>query len=177
MTESEKQSLYEAIRINAPEWYERTVQKLGQKKAVVSSCLYIAGHNEDDYRDEINRTYNSAKGLFNETETILLNYLCLVRHKEQRNGKVMKDDEEIRKWIGVLERFIDTDEQVMVLLEKQVRKTIDKYTVKAIGRPKGKGKRTFSYNGKEYRTIQECADDYGISKQGMHKKLRKLNII
>ena len=31
--------------------------------------------------------------------------------------------------------------------------------------------------GKEYHTIQECADDYGISKQGMHKKLRKLNII
>ena len=71
MTESEKQSLYEAIRINAPEWYERTVKRLGQKKAVVSSCLYIAGHNDEDYQDEINRTYNSAKGLFNETETIL----------------------------------------------------------------------------------------------------------
>ena len=177
MTESEKLSLYEAIRINAPEWYERTVQKLGQKKAVVSDCLYIAGHNDDDYQGEINRTYNSAKGLFNETETILLNYLCLVRHKEKRNGKVMKDDEEIRKWICVLERFVDTEEPVMALLEKQVRKTVGRYTNKAIGRPKGKGKWTFSFNGKEYRTIQECVDDYDISKQGMHKKLGKLNII
>ena len=33
------------------------------------------------------------------------------------------------------------------------------------------------YNGKEYHTIQECADEYGVSKQGMHKKLKKLKII
>lgn len=48
---------------------------------------------------------------------------------------------------------------------------------KVVGRPKGTGKQVFSYNGKEYHTIQECADEYGISKQGMHKKLKKLHII
>ena len=55
---------------------------------------------------------------------------------------------------------------------------LNQYRIKnKVGRPKGKGKRTFVYEGQEYNTIQECADQHSISKQGMYKKLKKLQII
>ena len=178
MTEVEQQALYDAIKRNAPEWYRKTTERLNQKQAIVSSCLKLASRGDDsDYQKEINRTYNTSGCLLNNTETILLNYLCLIKHKEHLNSKIRKDDEEIQKWITVLEKFIESDEPIISLLDKTVRKTIDKYKIKTIGRPKGRGKQIFVYNDKEYHTIQQCANDYGISKQGMHKKLKKLQII
>jgi hypothetical protein len=178
MTEVEQQALYEAIKRNAPEWYRKTVERLNQKRAIVSSCLKLATHSDDSgYQKEINRTYNDAGCLLNDTETILLNYLCLIKHKEHINGRIKKDDEDIQKWIMVLEKFIKSDEPIISLLDKTTRKILDKYKIKAIGRPKGKGKQVFLYNDKEYHTIQQCANDYDISKQAMHKKLKKLQII
>lgn len=178
MTEVESQSLYEAIKRNAPEWYEETVERLIQKRAIVSSCLKLANRSgNSNYQEEINRTYKDAGCLLNDTETILLNYLCLIKHKEHLNRKIEKDDEDIQKWIKILNIFIESDEPIISLLDKNTRKTIDKYKIKTIGRPAGKGKRVFSYNNKEYSTLQECANDYDISKQAMHKKLKKLQII
>ncbi|MBR3064530.1 MAG: hypothetical protein IKG90_02645 [Bacteroidales bacterium] len=96
MTEEESQSLYEAIKRNAPEWYKKTVERLNRKKAIVSTCLKIARRNSDyDYQEEINRTYKDAGCLLNDTETILLNYLCLIKHKEYLNAKIETDDEPI----------------------------------------------------------------------------------
>lgn len=178
MTEVESQSLYEAIKRNAPEWYEKTIGRLHQKKAIVSSCLKLASRSDiSDYQEEISKAYKDAGCLLNDTETVLLNYLCLIKHKEHLNSKIRKDDEDIQKWIKILDIFIKSDEPAISIIEKTTRKTIDKYKIKTIGRPRGKGKRVFSYNDKEYRTLQECANDYGISKQAIHKRLKKLQII
>ena len=114
----------------------------------------------------------------NQTETYLLNYICLIKHKEQLNDGILKDDADIQRWIGYLQDFRNTDDSIIGILDRQARHIINQYRIKnAVGRPKGSGKRIFSYNDKKYHTIQECADDYGISKQGMYKKLKKQHII
>ena len=178
MTDVEKQSLYEAIKRNAPAWYEKTMQDIEQKKNTISTCIKIAKSYNDDYQDKINKEYNASGCHLNDTETILLNYICLIRHKELANSGVQKNDPEIKKWLTVLVRYIDSAESVIGILYKHVRKTIRQYQIKnRPGRPKGKGKRVFSYNDKEYHTLQECANDYGITKQAIHKKLKKLKII
>ena len=178
MTDKEKQDLLEAIKRNAPKWYERIKERINQKKTLISNCIGIASHSDnEDYQNEINRMYNTDKSLLNETETILLNYVCLIRHKEHINTDIHKDDAEIQKWLLVLERYIESEDAVISILKKTVRKIIHRYKIKSMGRPTGKGKRIFSYKGKDYHTIQECANDYGISKQGMYMRLRKLNII
>ena len=113
----------------------------------------------------------------NQTETYMLNYICLIKHKEQVCDGIPEDDADIRRWIGYLQEFRDSEDSVIGILDRQAQKLINKYrTKKPAGRPKGTGKRIFNYNGKEYHTIQECADDYGISKQGMHKRLKKLKM-
>jgi len=72
----------------------------------------------------------------------------------------------------------ESRDSIIGVLDREARKIGNRYKVnRPVGRPKGKGKKVFQYNGKEYHTIQECADEYGISKQGMHKKLRKLQLI
>ena len=185
MTEDEKKQLYEAIKRNAPDWFERIKQQLVLKKAVISNCIAIASHSDDDdYQEEINRVYNTVRCPMNDTETILLNYICLIRHKEHVNNGIQKDDPDIQKWLRILVTYRDRVrnkvlvESVVDCLDKYARQIILEYGIKlGVGRPKGKGKQVFSYNGKEYHTIQECADDYNITKQGMHKRLKKLQII
>ncbi len=185
MTENEKKQLYDAIKRNAPDWFERIQQMLRLKRAAITKCIVIASRSDDsDYQDKINRIYNSVHCSMNDTETILLNYICLIRHKEQVNNGIQKDDPDIQKWLRILliyrERVRNQTlvESVINCLDKQTRQIISEYGIRSgVGRPKGKGKQIFSYNGKEYRTIQECADDYNITKQGMHKRLKKLHII
>ncbi len=177
MTDDEKQVIVEAIKKNAPDWYERIKQNQSQKRDMILSCLHIASRNYSaDYQDEINQIYNACRSRLSEVETILLNYLCLIKYKEHLNNGNQKQDAEIQKWLGILQRYVD-DESVIGVLAKLSQKVIKQYKVKKVGRPKGKGKQVFTYNGKEYHTIQECADEYGISKQGMHKRLRKLHVI
>ena len=178
MTREEEHTLLEAIKKNAPEWYDRIRHKHDQKRDLILSCIGMAGTDNPDYQAEINRQYNSCQVRLNETETVLLNFICLIKHKEFLNNGIDKDDQDIRKWLNILIQYTDNDSSVISLLGKQANKMIDAYKVKnPPGRPKGTGKQTFQYDGKEYRTIQECADDYGITRQGMFKKLRKLHII
>ena len=62
-------------------------------------------------------------------------------------------------------------------LWKIVSDVVKKYAVRiGVGRRKGMG-RCILYNNKHYTSIQSCANEYGISKQAMHKRLKKLNII
>lgn len=57
----------------------------------------------------------------------------------------------------------DSTDSVIGKLDKFARQNINKYRIKkSVCGPKGAGKQILSYNGKEYHTIQECADDYGI---------------
>lgn len=185
MTESEKQSLYEAIRRNAPNCYYKIVRKLEQKRTMILSCIEIASQsNNSGYQEEINRIYNTCCSLMNKTETLMLNFICLIKHKEQINNGIQKEDTDIQRWVKILRDLrestgnSDNNDLIIGVLDKQVRIIINQYKIrKGIGRPKGKGKKVFSYNGKEYNTIQECADDYNISKQGMYKKLKKFQII
>lgn len=181
MTEAERSILIDALKRDVPYYYERIKQRTQLKKEMISKCIRIASsYDNNDYKTEIKRLlYSRSRARLSETELILLNYICLIRHKEYINiNTQLKNDEEIQKWVEVLKRYIVEDESVFSLLKKHSLQIIEKYRFKkSVGRPKGTGKQVFIYNGKEYRTIQECADDYGISKQGMYKRLRKLNII
>lgn len=179
MTDYERQVILEAIERNAPQWYVRMNQKQQKKREMILTCIDIASRSENDlYQDEVNRLYNTCCSLMNQTETYMLNYICLIKHKEQVCDGIPEDDADIRRWIGYLQEFRDSEDSVIGILDRQALKLINQYKPKKpVGRPKGTGKRIFNYNGKEYHTIQECADEYGVSKQGMHKKLRKLNII
>ena len=153
--------------------------KVQQKRDMILTCINIASDSENvGYQDDVNRLYNTCCSLMNQTETYLLNYICLIKHKEHIDDGIMKDDADIQRWIGYLQDFRNNEDSVISILDKQAQHIINQYRIKkAVGRPKGSGKRIFFYNNKEYHTIQECADDYGISKQGMHKKLKKLKII
>ncbi|MBR5660357.1 MAG: hypothetical protein IKW99_02270 [Bacteroidales bacterium] len=179
MTDYEKQVIVEAIKRNAPKWYEQLRQKQQKKHDMISVCIDIASRRDNDcYQDEVNRIYNTCCSLMNQTETYLLNYICLIKHREQLNDGILKDDADIQRWIGYLQDLRNTEDSVIGILTRQAQHIINQYRIKnAVGRPKGSGKRIFSYNDKEYRTIQECADDYCISKQAMHKRLKKLHII
>ena len=179
MTEHERQSLCQAIKRNAPDWYKRLKKRLEQKRKLIITCIDIASRSDNTYcQDEVNRIYNTCCSLMNQTETYLLNYICLIKHREQLNDGIRKEDKDIQRWIKYLKEFRRSDNPVIGILDKQTRQIINQYKIKkAVGRPKGTGKQVFSYNGKEYHTIQECAEEYGISKQGMRKRLKKLNII
>lgn len=179
MTENEQQQLYESIKKNAPKTFERLMQKLEQKKNMIADCIEIACQSSNDcYQDDINRLYLTCCSLMNQTEKYMLNYICLIKHKEHLNEGIQKEDADIQRWVKVMQRFRESDEVVIGILDKQFRQIINQYRIKnGVGRPKGRGAKDFVYNGKEYHTIQECADDYSISKQGMHKRLKKLNII
>lgn len=181
MTKQEEEIIIQAIKQNAPQWYQKLKTRLVKKQSMISECIEIACSNDPGYQDEINRVYHSYQVKLNDVETILLNYLCLIKHKEFVLNKVDKNDPEIQKWTSFLVRYSEygsTSTSILSLLNKQVNQTINKYRIKnRPGRPKGSGKTVFTYNGKEYHTIQECADDYHITKQGMFKKLKKNHII
>ena len=179
MTDYERRVIVEAIKRNAPKWYEQLILKQQKKRDMISACIDIASRNDNiDYQDEVNRIYNTCCSLMNQTETYLLNYICLIKHKEHIDDGIMKDDADIQRWIGYLQDFRNNEDSVISILDKQAQHIINQYRIKkAVGRPKGSGKRIFFYNNKEYHTIQECADDYDISKQAMHKRLKKLSII
>lgn len=178
MTEYEKEVIIQAIKRNAPDWYKRLKKRFEQKRKLILSCIEIASRSDNSYsQNEVNRIYNTCCSLMNKTEIYMLDYICLIKHKEQVNDG-QNDDTNILRWVGYLQEFKNSTDSVISILDKQTRQIINQYRIKkALGRPKGSGKRIFSYNGKEYYTIQECADEYGISKQGMHKRLKKLHII
>ena len=185
MTELEKQSLYDAIRRNSPNYFNILSQRLDRKRKMIADCIELASISDNTtYKDEINRIYNTCCSLMNETETFLLNYLCLIKHKEHINNGIKKDDEDIQRWIERLRHFREmvisgqSNDSIISVLDKNVRKTINQYTIpNKVGRPVGTGKQSFMYNGKEYRTLLECANDYDVSKQAIHKRLKKLQII
>lgn len=179
MTDIEKQLIYNALKRNVPEYFNTLMLRLKQKKDMITNCIEIACHSDNvGYQDDINRLYNTCCSLMNKTETYLLNYICLIKHKEHVYGGIQKNDQDIQRWVKNLNRFRQSEDSVIAILDKMSCRIIRQYRIKnAVGRPKGSGKHIYIYNGKEYRTIQECAEDYGISKQGMHKRLKKLNII
>lgn len=179
MTEQERRTLFEVLKRHAPNYINRLESRYKKKRDMIMTCLEIASNSTNtSYQDEVNRIYNTCCSLMNQTETYMLNYICLIKHKEQVCDGIPDNDADICRWIGYLQEFRDSEYPIIGILDRQAQKLINKYRIKKpVGRPKGTGKRVFNYNGKEYHTIQECADDYGISKQGMHKKLRKLNII
>ena len=179
MTKDEKHLIFRALEKNCPEYFNKLMGKIQQKRDMILTCINIASDRENlGYQDEVNRLYNTCCSLMNQTETYLLNYICLIKHKEHIDDGIMKDDADIQRWIGYLQDFRNNEDSVISILDKQAQHIINQYRIKkAVGRPKGSGKRIFSYNDKVYHTIQECADDYGISKQGMHKKLKKMGII
>jgi len=84
MTEHETQVLYEALKRNVPNYFDKLVRKYQKKKDMILTCFDIASNGADhSYQDEINRLYNTCCSLMNETEKYMLNYICLIRHKEQ----------------------------------------------------------------------------------------------
>jgi len=145
---------------------------------MILKCINVACQRYNTaYQDDINRIYYTCRSLMNDTEKYMLNYICLIRHKEQVNNGVLKDDKDIQRWVGFLKVFQESSDNVINVLNRQARKLISLYRVRLkVGRPKGRGAKNYTYNGKEYQTIRECAEDYGITKQGMHKRLKKLGV-
>ena len=185
MSDNEKRHVLIALKTNCPVYYNKLLQRLQKKKDMIYKCIDIACQADNsDYQADINTVYRSCCSLMNETETFLLNYLCLIKHKEHINCGIKKDDEDIQRWIERLKHFREmvltnqSNDSIINVLDKSVRKTINQYTIpNRVGRPVGTGKQSFVYNGKEYHTLQECANDYDVSKQAIHKRLKKLNII
>ena len=173
--------LLEKIRENAPEWYDRIMKKHELTRTTIIRCIDIAANSDNpNYQTEINELYNTSQVNLNEPEMVILNYVCLIKHKEHVETDIEKDDKDIQRWLSFIIRCLDPEKDWYVnsLLSKYARQAINRYkTNNPPGRPKGTGKQTFQYNGKEYRTIQECADDYGITRQGMFKRLKKEHII
>ena len=98
MTKDEKNLIYNALRRNAPGYFDKLMQKVNQKREMILTCIEIASNgNDDGYQDEVNRLYNTCCSLMNKTETYMLNYICLIKHKEQFNDR-QNDDTDIRKW-------------------------------------------------------------------------------
>lgn len=179
MTKDEKHLIYRALEKNCPEYFNKLMRKVQQKRDMILTCIEIASNGMNKgYQDGVNRLYNTCCSLMSQTETYMLNYICLIKHKEQVCDGIPEEDADIRRWVGYLQEFRDSEDSVIGILDRQAQKLINQYkTKKPAGRPKGTGKRIFTYNGKEYHTIQECADEYSISKQGMYKRLKKLKII
>lgn len=179
MSFEEEQIILRAIKENAPQWYIKIKKNVAQKRSMITKCVEVSCN--ENYQEEINKIINSSQVYLNDQERILLNYICLIKHKEYLNNHIDRDDPEIQKWISILCKYTDiesTSTSIISILYKLSLKTINQYKVRnKIGRPKGCGKQVFSYNGEEYHTIQECADRYGISKPGMYKKLKQLQII
>ena len=185
MTQKERLILMECMKDVAPELYTKYQSKQQQIIRATSSIIDTAFNcQSDNWKEVVTSVYNKWSNFFNKTETYLLNYICYIKHKEKSNNGVIKEDEEIKKWMEILLRYRDKanknelKESVNYNIDQLVRNIINQYSIKnEVGRPKGTGKRKFVYNNKEYSTIQQCADDYNISKQGMRKRLLKLHII
>ena len=179
MTDKERDMLIETLKRDVPQYFERLRQRVMVKTELLKKCINIASSDNDNYQTQINNIYNSTQIYLSDVEVVLLNYICLIRHKEKSNkDNQLNNDEEIHKWVEVLKKYVVEDESVFSLLKTQSLQLIKKYKVRnKVGRPLNSGKQVFIYNGKEYQTIQACANDYGITKQGMRKRLRKLNII
>lgn len=187
MTEKEKrQYLMDRVKIECPEMWERIQQGKEKKKQFISDLIDIACSTEgvDEMMDKVGEAYNTSTYSFTTIEEILIEKILLIKHKESLNKAVIKDDQQIQNWLQYLLKYREydnankLDKPVFEYIDELARGIINQYLIRVgVGRPKGKGVKLFKYNGKEYHTIQECADDYGISKQGMHKKLKKLGII
>ena len=179
MTDKERDMLIETLKRDVPQYFEILRQRVKVKTELLKKCINIASSDNEDYQTEINNIYNSTQIYLSDVEVVLLNYICLIRHKEKNNkDNRLNNDEEIQRWVEVLKKYVVEEEPVFSLLKTQSLQLIQKYRARnRVGRPLNSGKQVFQYNDKEYHTIQECANDYGITKQAMHKKLRKLNII
>lgn len=179
MTNEEIRLIYTALKRDCPDYFNKLKTEVQQKRDMILACIKIASNREKiGYQEEVNKLYNTCCSFMNQTETLMLNYICLIKHKEQFCDGDTKGDVDICRWIGYLQKFKDSGNPIIGVLDRHAQKLINQYKLKRpVGRPKGTGKRTFTYNNKEYHTIQECADEYGISKQGMYKKLKKMNVI
>ena len=187
MTEKEKQKfLMNQLQTQSPALWQQIQDAKEKKKKFINDLIVIASstEKENDMMNKIGEAYNASDIKFTTGEEILLEKILLIKHKESLNKAVVKDDQQIQYWLQFLLKYREYDDAnkldkpVFEYLDELARSIINQYLIRVgIGRPKGKGVKLFKYNGKEYHTIQECADDYGISKQGMHKKLKKLGII
>ena len=109
MTQDEQLRLLQSIKRNAPHYYERLRQRLRHKRQMISKCIDIARcSDEADYQSQINGVYNTSHCQLNYTERILLNFICLIKHKEHINNGVLKEDEDIQRWLSVLQRYSTT---------------------------------------------------------------------
>ena len=87
MTQDEQLRLLQSIKRNAPHYYERLRQRLRHKRQMISKCIDIARcSDEADYQSQINGVYNTSHCQLNYTERILLNFICLIKHKEHINN-------------------------------------------------------------------------------------------
>ncbi len=184
MTEKERDVLYGVLKREAPEYYEKLRCRYERKKTMIAHCFRIASCSDNpDYQGEIKKVYYTSHSLLNDTELVLLNHICLIRHREHLNQGIDRDDADIQKWMRVIQCYRDNASlndlnPVIGYLDRHAKRMINRYRIRnKVGRPKGTGKRIYIYKGKEYRTIQECADEFGISKQGMFQRLKKLQII
>ena len=58
MTDYERRVIVEAIKRNAPKWYEQLLKKQHLKREMILACIDIAIRNDNtDYQDEVNRIY------------------------------------------------------------------------------------------------------------------------
>ena len=136
----------------------------------------------DDIEQQLNETT-----ILDENEKALLKDVCrvyMIINNKDVYYKTDDDREYLKNKISTLRGYrnlVNKKSEIKITINyhlwKIVSDVVKKYAVRiGVGRRKGMG-RSIVYNNKHYTSIQSCANEYGISKQAMHKRLKKLNII
>jgi hypothetical protein len=136
----------------------------------------------DDVLQQLNETT-----IIDKNEKALLKDVCavyMIINNKDEYYKTDDDREYLKTKISTLRGYrnlVNKKSEIKITINyhlwKIVSDVVKKYAVRiGVGRRKGMG-RSIVYNNKHYTSIQSCANEYGISKQAMHKRLKKLNII
>lgn len=154
-----------------------------KKKEIIHYCIRIAETEETahTYKKEVTEYMKNNKQYFSKFELCLLYDIIGFRHIDMFH-KDLKTESLIQNRIQQMQQYFNAEKKqrnglISDCLDQLYHQVINSFKIKrSVGRQKGKGKKQFSYNNKIYNTIQQCADDYNITKMGMYKRLKKLGI-
>lgn len=152
--------------------------EIRQERKNTIDKVFELTHNPNAW-EEINDIINTTKKeIIDDFNKSVLRDICYVRMIIYNRDRFNTEDDLsiFNEKIAFLKQTAN-NVGIYFQLYEIAKYLIKHYGKRKRGRPKGKGKRTFVYNDKTYTTIQSCANDYKISKQAMHKRLKKANII
>lgn len=155
-----------------------------KKTEIIQKCIRIAetASSISAYKKEVTDYMRNNTQYFSRFELCLLYDIIGFKHIDMFHRN-LKNESLIQDRLQQMRQYYNNGKRqkksiINESLELLYHQVINSFVIKrSVGRPVGKGKKQFSYNDKIYNTIQQCADDYNITKQGMYKRLKKLGIL